>query len=294
MPRCASRGSLRGTAEAGRVSVSTTLDRKATWHERHLGMLVAVPLAAALLIVLKFIYVQIAPDLPKEFADTLYPEAIALDMEMPVAPPTPPDPDPMKLALPPILTGVAATRVGSQEKGDQIVDPVKGDSESAANTLFDEGSTETDSAPVAMNDWVPNTEQAAELQSIKGTVASETRSLAERANKLRENIVRMEVVSAAKDFELNSDGGLEGAIRLLSIDGHDPVTIKPLLDKYGISYERRYTKPVGGRGYLNAAATEKGTFRNVDKEGYYDVLVLSTRAVAYMASLETNALSARN
>jgi hypothetical protein len=269
--------------------VSATLEKKTTWRERHLGMLVAVPSVTALLILFNFIYVKIEEELPPEFADTLFSDTMFVDMEMP---PVPPDPDPNKLALPPILTEVAATRAGSQEKGDQLVDPVKGETDATADVLFEEATPPSE--PVPINEWVPTAREAVELQSIKEKVSDETRSLAERASKLRENIVRMEVVSAAKDFELNSDGGLEGAIRLLSIDGHDPATIKPLLEKYGISYERRYTKPVGGRGYLNAAATEKGTFRNVDKEGYYDVLVLSTRAVAYMASLETNALSARN
>lgn len=249
--------------------------------ERHAGLLIAVPLVAAILILLNFVYIEIKRDESAAFPTTLL---VDLEIQQPEPVLEPPSP------VPPILSQVAATRVGSQETGEMIVDPVPGEKDSAAQMMFE--AAVPPPAP-SIVDWIPNTKQATEIQTIRDKVIDQSQTLEERQKNIKENIIRMEVVSAAKDFELNSDGGTEGAIRLLKLDNYEPEQIRPLLDRYGISFERRYTKPVAGRGYLNAASTEAGTFRNVEKEGFYDVLVLSTRAVGYLATLETSALGER-
>ena len=255
--------------------------RRLRWRrfERHAGLSLAVPLCSLGLVLM--IYIRIPRDVEPE------PMQIVIEAEQAVEPP-PPEPTPVVEPPPPDLTpsDVAATRVNSNEDGEQILIPETG-AESAAPE------TSTDSQQVSLSDWVPNTTEAAELAAMSKSATGESRALREKHLQLKETITREEVKSAAKDFIANSDGATEGAIRLLNFEGFSTDELMPVLQRYGFTYERRYIKPSEGRSFLNAAITNDGIYTNTPSEGVYDVLVHSAKSISIMTTREIEALAKR-
>ncbi len=253
--------------------------------ERQLGFCVAVPLVALALFVLSIVNVRIHVEPPPEPLKVLYEIAEETPPE-PEAPPAPAQPIP-----PPPPMELAATRTNSDESGVEILDPVVGEDSPAAPNPLAELAVQQ---PIAIQDWIPTTTDVAELESIRDEAQRDRMQLERTAGDIREFIIRNEVLSAAKDFELNSDGGTQGAIRLLNLEGGFPEEIvKRVLNRYGVKFDHRYTKPAAGRNFLNAAQTTGGNFTNVEKEGYFDVLVLSQKALAMMTTREIEAMQRR-
>jgi hypothetical protein len=250
--------------------------------ERHVGFAVAVPLCSLGLLLLVFIRI---PRRQEPVPMQILVEAVEPEEPVEVTP-TPPPPEP-PTAVPEANLAPAelrATRINSDESDAEILTPSPGTPESAAPST-------DDPTPPSFNDWVPNTEQASELASMTREIAAESRSLQQRQHEMRESIIRMEVTSAAKDFIANSDGGAQGAIRLLNLEGFTTEQVMPVLKRYGFTYERRHITPSAGRSFLNAAVTEKGVYTNQPAEGVYDVLVHSAKSISIMSSREVEALS---
>lgn len=261
----------------------------AIWSRRYVGHTIAVPLVLLLLFVMTLIEfrARITPE----------PEPMRITMEIPpdVPEPEPPPPEEEPAEEPPELDPVpfepaVATRVDSPEDETELVlDPEEGEPD-ASDMLAEQ---EMPPPPVDVRDWVPTTDQMAELRTLDREVNRQAEALDAAAKEIREMIVRREVSSAARDFELDTDGGLHGAIRMLKLDGFPQEIVEQVLGKYRITFERRHASPSAGRSFLNAAQTEGGTFRNVDREGIYDVLVLSSYAMTFMATKEIEAVQAR-
>jgi hypothetical protein len=212
------------------------------------------------------------------------PMKVLVQVEPPAAAEEPPPPDPITQPEQQPEPDTIATRPDAQEESDQIDNPVVGEEVGSAEVM--------DDAPAVPNftEWLPNTLDAAELASITREVDQVARALAERQLQVRESIVRQQVISAARDFELSTDGATSGAIRLLDLEGYPFDRILPILQRYGFKYERRHVKPSAGRSYLNAAVTSEGVFTNTPAEGVYDVLSHSPKSIAIMASREVDAL----
>ncbi len=257
------------------------------WEHRYLGYTVAVPLVVLLLFILTLIEIRRHEPTRSE------PMRVTMEIEEPPAPEPPPEeqtPEEEQLAeLDPVpFDQVVATRVDSPEDDTEpIRDPVQGEQRAAEELVAE---LESPPPPTSVEDWVPTTDQMADLRALQSEVSRERSSLERAAKEMRESIIRREVSSAARDFELDTDGGTQGAIRLLKLDGFPEHVVEEVLARYRITFERRHATPSAGRGFLNAAQTSSGTFRNLDREGYYDVLVLSTYAMTYMASRELEAL----
>ncbi|MEO8377865.1 MAG: hypothetical protein ABI579_09365, partial [Candidatus Sumerlaeota bacterium] len=254
--------------------------------DRRMGMLIAIPVVIALLVLLNLMTAKAGQLQPASPTD---PGVMYVDLQL----------DDWQNDLLASLTPAAGNPKNGKgitlERSEEIniiIEPQ--DNNGALTETNDQMPPPATNDPVPLEKWSPTNDEATQLDHIREEVAQDKKELNQRATKVRENNIRMEVDSAAKDFKNNSDGGVEGAIRLLNVEGFAPAKVKPILDKYGITFERRHTKPTAGRGFLNSAATDRGTFRDVSTEGYYEVLVLSGRAVAYMATLETEALGRRN
>ncbi|MCC6547406.1 hypothetical protein IT570_09585 [Candidatus Sumerlaeota bacterium] len=265
--------------------------KRTVWKDRRAGMLIAFPLVLAMLIPLNFMVAgtgqaQRNPSPPQ--SQVMYVDLQLDDWQKgSAASAYQPNPDPKNSKGIILERSEVINIVTSPEsQGGQLMETIDADNDRMPPPVNND--------KVALEDWSPTNDEAAQLDQIRSEVAQNKKELSQRATKVRESNIRMEVDSAMKDFKLNSDGGVEGAIRLLNVDGLAPAKIQPVLDKYGISFERRHTKPTSGRGFLNSAATSRGTFRDVSTEGYYDVMVLSGRAVHFMATLETEALMNRN
>jgi hypothetical protein len=112
---------------------------------------------------------------------------------------------------------------------------------------------------------------------------------------VKADINRLSIESAGREFLLNTDGGKNGVIRTFDFSEFPKEITQPLLARYGISVEYRHVDPSKNtRKFLNSATFDDGTFTNVQKEGFYEVLVFSPKAVALMAGKETAALFARD
>lgn len=250
------------------------------WIERHAGYCIAVPSVALALVAMAAI--RVAPTAPR-------PEPVPPRILIEIPPPPEEIPVPREeipTPIDPMPVDIAATRPNSDETGEDIADPMVGESASDAPRA------ET-AATASLVEWVPTTDDAAEIRALREAIRREAEALESRSRELQQSIVREEVKSAARDFQLSSDGATRGAIRLLDTSGHPESVVEPILKRYGMTFERRYTRPVGGRGFLNAAQTERGTYANMEAEGYYDVLTLSNKALATLAVREAEALAAR-
>ena len=256
------------------------------WYERYGGFCIAVPAVSLALVMLTWV----RPDVP---APPRPPEPMRVLIELPEEPPpieelqdqVPPEPEELveEEMLDPVPPEIAATRVDSDETGEELVDPIVG--QNASDAPFAHQAVER-----ALADWMPTQEEAAELRALRDAMRREAEQLDTRRKELQSLVVREEVKSAARNFAINSDGGLRGAIRLLETAGWPDEVVRPILDRYGMTFERRYTEPVAGHSFLNAAQTGQGTFAAGGRAGYYDVLTLSNKALAYMASREAEAL----
>lgn len=258
--------------------------RKRPWYERSAGYCVAVPAVSLALIVLHLIHV------PREEVPEPIPAKVLMVFEEDPVPPPPPPPEPQQV-VPTPPPDVAATRRDSNEDGEEILTPITQDQVPAA--IVEELlplDPVPPSEPVAIEDWIPSTEEAAELRTIRERVQLQTSHLEASAHELKAFLIREEVKSAAKNFEYDSDGGISGAIRTLRTNGFPPEIEREVLDRFGITYDHRYTKPNAGRSFLNAAETDSGRFTNTEAEGYYDVFVLSPKALNLMTRLEVQAL----
>lgn len=245
----------------------------------------AVPAVSLALVMLHLIHV------PKEEDPEPIPAKVLMVFEedlVPPPPPPPPQPEADPVPLPP---DVAATRRDSREDGEEILVPVTEDRVPAAvvEQLLPMDPVPP-SQPVAIEDWIPSTEEAAELRAIRDRIQLQTSHLEASAHDLKAFLIREEVKSAAKNFHFDSDGGMSGAIRTLRTEGFPPEIERQVLDRFGITYDHRYTKPNAGRSFLNAAETDSGRFTNTSGEGYYDVFVLSPKALNLMTRLELQAL----
>jgi hypothetical protein len=212
-------------------------------------------------------------------------EPLPMTVLVEVEPPPVPIPPEMQIPVPPEESLLAATRVDSDEKAEELNDPMAGE-------LVGDAVPDDPEDPVKLQDWIPNTTDAAELAALSQEAAELGKKLNERRSELQQSITRQQVSSAAKDFELNSDGGVQGAVRLLDVEGFPLEDVIPVLKRYGITYERRNTSPSSGRSFLNAARTADGTFTNAEAKpgAVYEVMVLSAKAVSMMATREVEAL----
>ncbi len=147
--------------------------------------------------------------------------------------------------------------------------------------------------PVTIESWVPQTEAERErLNAVIADVQNYRDRLEVKETEIKAEINKRVVESKGREFLLNSDGGKAGVIRTLDVSGFPEDLVVKVFNRYGITIEHRNVRlDEANRSYLNTATTESGTFTSVQHEGFYEVFVLSPKAVAYMSALETQALT---
>ncbi|MCB2155552.1 hypothetical protein KQI84_11755 [bacterium] len=210
-----------------------------------------------------------------------------------------PEPEiPMKIVLKPAVPEpepeIAPEELQPAEVAATTVTPVEEAPLEVAMLMEDTPLEEVDDSPRSLVDWAPRTEAERQaFQSMVSKVADARDRLEKRQTDLEGQVDRIAIEAAGREFLLNSDGGREGIIRTLDTSGFPDDIVIPLFARYGITVEYRNVRPQGNRKFLNSATTSEGTFTNVEREGYYEVFVMSTKAVSMMASMETTALMER-
>ncbi len=184
-----------------------------------------------------------------------------------------------------VFTEVAATSVNPADTEEFRSDADKGGGDPA----------EVADEPVNLASWLPATEQdRRKLDDILAQVNDSVNAVEQRATEIKAEINRLSVESVGRQFTLNSDGGRRGIIRTIDVEQFPEDLVMRVLARYGITVEFRHVTPdVGQRSFLNAATTAQGTFTSTVREGYYEVFVLSTKAVSMMATMELQALQKR-
>lgn len=152
-----------------------------------------------------------------------------------------------------------------------------------------------DIRPPSLSQWTPNSPDAQRrVEALRQSVADYRDRLEIHETGVQAEINRLAIESAGRRFLLNTDGGRTGIIRTLDMADFPLHIVRPILERYGITIEYKHVNPEETRrGFLNAATTAEGTFTTVAREGYYEVFVLSAKAVSMMAAKEVTALQAR-
>lgn len=142
-----------------------------------------------------------------------------------------------------------------------------------------------------VHNWTPATdEDRALVERVLASVADNRDRMERMQVDVAAEVQRRQIETLGEEFAINSDGGQSGIIRTLDVAGFPDTIVRPLLSRYGIEIERRPVSPSDQRGFLNAATLQSGTFTNQMATGVQEVFVISPKAVAMMAGLETQAL----
>jgi hypothetical protein len=152
-----------------------------------------------------------------------------------------------------------------------------------------------DSRPSVRN-WQPRDEaEKAKLEEILLQVANHSDRLNVRETNLKAEVQRVQIETIGREFLVNSDGGRAGLIRTIDVDDFPEHIVRPVLNRFGISVENKYVNPANnpsGR-YLNAVTTREGVYTTQTSPGYYETFVVSAKAMALLAAIETKALMDR-
>jgi len=198
-----------------------------------------------------------------------------------------PEPTPEPTPLPPEETPVPL----------EVPEPVETappEGEAGAGGNAEEASPPSDAGTSGgIAGWEPDVEGSADLSALSFYAASQQRALEQRRAELKRGIAAEEHKTATRDFKTRTQGNAEGVIRLLDVEGYTEDVVGPIFDRYGIERQRSYTRPKQGKGFLNAAVTNQGTFKGVQQEGLYDIMILSSKAISAMAMKEITAMERR-
>jgi len=242
--------------------------------ERHGGLSVAVSVGFVAYVILRMTILGIPARRPDHPAIRIRLEPAKIVTE-----------DTPDLAPDPGFSEVAATTIAPSESEDFRQESATG-----------EQTSDTADDAVTIAAWVPRSEvDRARLEDVMNQVRDFSEQLQQRENDVKADINRLEIESAGREFALNTDGGRAGIIRLIDVTDFPEDLVLRVLARYGISVEYRSVSPdtQSSRSFLNAVSTESGTFTNVQRDGYYEVFVLSAKSVSMMSSMELRALQAR-
>lgn len=253
--------------------VSFTEPRPDSVAERHGGLIVAFALS---LVVYSWLVMTVFERPPVADARR--------DIRIVFKQPEPPPPPPERELSAAEDTELAATSVNPSED-----DPPR-----EALLAEQQAAEADDPQPASLSEWRPRTAADRDaVASIRERVTRYRERLERSETGIKSEINRMSVESAGREFLLNTDGGRSGIIRTFDYEGFPNNIVVPLLNRYGISIDYRHVEPGQSRQFLNAVELEDGTFTNVAREGFYEVLVFSPKAVAMMAAKEARALRER-
>lgn len=251
--------------------------RPSDFVERHGGGVVAVACGVLAFVLLNLTIIAL-PKVEEKLQE--------LRVRLEPAPQAAPEPEPPAAATQPVaMDELAATSVNPGETDEVRLDAREGVEE----TVLAMASTTT------IEGWVPQTDADRERLA---SVVSRVRNLGDTVEFQETNaaaeVNRRMVESAGRKFLLNSDGGRAGIIRTIDVSSFPEDLVKRVLARYGISIEFRNVELDGEtRSFLNSATTEAGTFTSVQREGYYEVFVMSAKALSMLSSMQLRALQDR-
>lgn len=151
--------------------------------------------------------------------------------------------------------------------------------------------------PPSLEEWKPdNAIKERQLNELMNRVSEGEKNLQQKRDSIRAELNRREVETTGREFLFNSDGGREGMIRLLDVEGFPQEVVRRVYARYGIDVEYRYLRPEDlntKRTYFNKVITNDESFTTKREEGYYEVFQLSSKAISLLAGLEREAITSQ-
>ncbi|MCX7766559.1 MAG: hypothetical protein N2246_07640, partial [Candidatus Sumerlaeia bacterium] len=145
----------------------------------------------------------------------------------------------------------------------------------------------------------PDKEQSLE-QEAKEQLNIERRKLLTELSELqsqKENLrLKLEVASQlaqAKTGKYLSAGAPKGAVRTLNFKGQPQKIVDEIMRRYDITIQQKFVGPASRTSFLSYAETEGGVYVNHPGSGFYEVFVLSRKAMAKMSQLEAQEIIKR-
>lgn len=258
--------------------------RKIPWLERHSGLLTSIVLFIALFFILaaKAYRQDILPPQSQPIRIHLQPAAAAPSEQE--APNTPPPPD------------VAATREkvdGQPEEQEKTeAEPNEPDViEVATNEAFlpEPMFLISDEGPLPE----PMMEEAPDLAESRGRAQAMLETLENEKFEIQKFLQKEQLNVRAQEFEFNTRGLAEGAVRTFDITLVPEVATEYVFKKYGIRIIKQRMTGGEAPGFLNAAKTRQGVYTNRPGSGMFEVFQISPRAQAKMGELERAAIKSR-
>jgi len=146
-----------------------------------------------------------------------------------------------------------------------------------------------------LEDWSPRTaNDIKRLDAIAEKLLDQQERIEAKATGIESEINRRMLEVAGRKFLFDSDGGREGMIKVLNIEGFPQDLVKRVLARYGITiqYRKVTTEDLeNSRTFFNAVAAEEGDFTAITQDGYYEVFSLSSKAVAMLSAIERKHLN---
>lgn len=151
--------------------------------------------------------------------------------------------------------------------------------------------------PFTIETWKPDdAAKEGKLNQLLGRAGKQEQQVQVQRNGVRAELNRREVETTGREFMFNSDGGREGIIRMLDVDGFPEEVVKKVYARYGIEVDYKYLRTEDldtKRTYFNAVITDKENFTTKRESGYYEVFQLSSKAISLLAQLEREAVTAK-
>lgn len=240
--------------------------------ERCGGLLVSSAIGA-----LAFVLLQITVLSIPRVAETLG------ELRVRLAPEPEPETVPVEPLSQPMIEELAATSVNPAD-----IDDVRSDAAEGAEAMLA-------MAKKGIEGWMPRTDdERRRLEAVVSGVRDLGDIVEVEETDAKAEVNRRAVESAGREFLLNSDGGRSGVVRTIDVSSFPEDLVVRVLARYGISIEFREVEVDGEtRSFLNSATTEKGTFTSVRQGGFYQVFVMSPKALSMMSAMELRAMQER-
>ncbi len=156
---------------------------------------------------------------------------------------------------------------------------------------------ETPELPPSLEEWKPdNALKERQLNKLMNRISDQEANLQSQRDGIRAALNRREVETTGREFLFNSDGGKQGVIRLLDVEGFPTDVVKRVYARYGIDVDYRYLRPEDlntKRTYFNKVITNDDSFTTKREAGYYEVFQLSSKAISLLAGLEREAITSQ-
>ncbi len=243
-----------------------TTQRITPWVERNAGLLISIFFHLAIFSLLFSHSIMPVKDEAQFNRVTLIIKPVQSPAEIPAVVPPP--------SLP-VLPSAATSPEPQQQESEEITQ-------------------ETD-LQETMNQKKPPLEQETkeQLNVERRKLLAELSELESQKKNLRTKLDVASQLAKAQSGKYLSAGAPKGAVRTLNFKGQPKKVVDEIMRRYDITIQQKFVGPASQTSFLSYAETEGGVYVNQPGSGFYEVFVLSRKAMAKMSQLEAQEIIKR-